>query len=362
MPASSSRRSPVRSARSQRTRATYGTARGFLEDGQGPRELGGVSLGRAQRPARLGLQERQAVGGRRFHDRPDGVGRQGSAEIDAQGERALDELLAGARNRAEAPDHLGLERVQVLPGIWTQAPEERVCGKVLQDLVEYGSILVDQVAIVTGPCDVQGGDEAMDAVRGRNESALGPDLARVLGDAERVVPAPKKRQGVRPPGRGVKPPPVDLPGLKQPQRRGRRAVRLDKVTQEGRGPRHHGVRVQAFMQIEAVLERETLQGEPARLRPRPARLRAAREGVERGAPEAGIVETVGYRQAAAQCSPRPRRCPRPSSAPRARTDRIRRRSENSRWPARHWPRRGAPGRPRGAAGCSSGRAGLPTVP
>ena len=52
------------------------------------------------------------------------------------------------------------------------------------------------------------------------------------------------------------------------------------------------------MQIEAVLERETLPGEPARLRPRPACLRAAREGVERGAPEAGIVETVGYRQAA----------------------------------------------------------------
>jgi len=88
---------------------------------------------------------------------------------------------------------------------------------VLQDLIEHRAILVDKLAVVTGPSDIQGGDEAMDAVRGRDESPLGPDLASVLGDGERLVPPPKERQGVRPPGSGVEPPPVYLPGLKQTQ-------------------------------------------------------------------------------------------------------------------------------------------------
>ena len=88
----------------------------------------------------------------------------------------------------------------------------------LQDLVEHRTIPVNELGVVTGPPDIQGGDEAVDAVRRRDESAFGPDLAGVLGDGERLVPPPEECQGVRPPGSGVEPPPVHLAGLKQTQR------------------------------------------------------------------------------------------------------------------------------------------------
>ena len=68
-------------------------------------------------------------------------------------------------------------------------------------------------------------------------------------------------------------PPVDLSGLKQPQRRGGRAVHLGEVPQRGGGPRHHRVGVEPLMEIEAILEGETLLGKLSRLRKRPARLR-----------------------------------------------------------------------------------------
>jgi len=54
------------------------------------------------------------------------------------------------------------------------------------------------------------------------------------------------------------------------------------------------------MEIEAVLEGETMLGKLSGLRPRPARLRATGECVERGAAEPGIVEAVGDRQAASR--------------------------------------------------------------
>ena len=297
----------------------------------------GVSPRDPERPSRLGLEQLQAVGGGTAHDRPDRLGGERPVEVGAQRERALDELLPSARNRAEAPDDLRLQRVEVSAAIRAQSPEEGVRGKVLQDLVEHRAIPVDELAVVTRPSDIQGGDEAMDAVRRRDESALGPDLAGVLGDGERLVPPPEERQGVRPPGSGVEPPPVHLPGLKQTQRRGGRAVRLGEVAQQGRGPRHHRVGVESFVEIEAVLEGETLLGELSGLRPRPARLRAAGECVERGAAEPGIVEAVGDRQAASRARLGLGDVRAPSPAPLARTDRTRPRSGSSRWPARHGP-------------------------
>ena len=192
--------------------------------------------------------------------------------------------------------------------------------------------------------------------------ALGPDLARVLGDGERLVPSPEERQGVRPPGRGVEPPPVHLSGLKQTQRRGGRAIRLGEVAQQGGGPRHHRVGVEALMEIEAVLEGETLLGKLSGLRKRPARLRATGEGVERGAAEAGDRRDGRRSPGRVPCSPRLRRCPPPWPAPLARTDRTRPRSGSSRWPARHGPGRGAPGRPCGAARSPPPTAGSPPSP
>ena len=63
------------------------------------------------------------------------------------------------------------------------------------------------------------------------------------------------------------------------------------------------------MEIEAILEGETLLGKLSRLRKRPARLRTAGERVERGAAKPGIVKPLGDHQAASPCSRRLRQCP-----------------------------------------------------
>ena len=306
----------MRSARSQRTRAAYGTAPSLLEELERARELGGVSPRDPERPSRLGLEQLQAVGRGTAHDRLDRLGGERPVEVGTQRERALDELLPRTRNRAEASDDFRLQHFDVTAAIRAQSPEEGVRGKVLQDLVEHRTIPVDELGIVTRPSDIQGGDEAMDAVRRRDESAFGPDLAGVLGDGERLVPPPEERQGVRPPGSGVEPPPVHLAGLKETQRGGGRAIRLGEIAQQGRRPRHHRVGVEAFMEVQAVLEGETLLGKLPGLRKCPARLRATGECVEGGAAEPGIVEAVGDRQAASRArlgfGDVRRRCLRPS--------------------------------------------------
>ena len=74
-------------------------------------------------------------------------------------------------------------------------------------------------------------------------AGMSPPSAQILRACSATASAsshrPEERQGVRPPGRGVEPPPVDLAGLKQAQRGGGRAIRLGEVAQQGRGPRHH---------------------------------------------------------------------------------------------------------------------------
>src|SRR4030095_3449426 len=92
--------------------------------------------------------------------------------------------------------------------------------------------------------------------------------------------------------------------------------RLGEVAQQGRRPRHHGVGVEAFMKVQAILEDQTLLGKLSGLRKCSARLRATGECVKRSAAKPGVVEALGDRQAASRTGlgfgDVRRRCLRPS--------------------------------------------------